>query len=418
MTLFSPETEGVSSGDGGPAPWLAIVGLGEDGRAGLTAAAQAALDGAELVVGGARHLALVAPLAQETLVWPSPLSGAFPALLARRGRKTCVLASGDPFHYGVGVQLAAIAPAAEMQVFPQASCFSLACARLGWGQADCALVSLHGRALERIVPHLQPGARVLALSWDATTPERLARFMAARGLGDTAMTVMEALGGPRERIRAARAGSFALDAIDPLNLIALDIAADAGARVLPLSCGLDESWFAHDGQITKADIRAVTLSALSPRAGELLWDVGAGSGSIGLEWALRHPRNRAIAFEAKPGRAARIASNAMSLGALPLTVVEGRAPSSFAGQPAPDAIFIGGGVTADGVFEAAFSALKPGGRLVANVVTLEGEARLAALFSAHGGTLRRIGVAHLDKVGPLHGWRTAMPVTQWRVAKP
>lgn len=400
------------------APWLALVGLGEDGRAGLSPAATAALDGAELVVGGRRHLALAAPLAAETLAWPSPLTEAFPAILARRGRKVCILASGDPFHYGVGVQLAAFVPAAEMTVHPQPSAFSLACARLGWAQQDCALVSLHGRALERVIPHLQPGARVLALSWDAATPSKLAALLAARGLGASRVTVLEALGGPREQIRTELAQAFALAGIDPLNLVAIEVTAEAQARILPLACGLDDDWFEHDGQITKADIRAITLSALRPRAGELLWDVGAGSGSIGLEWCLRHSQNRVIAFEEKRERAQRIAANATALGALAVFIVEGPAPAGFAGQPAPDAVFIGGGIGDAGVFETAWAALRPSGRLVANVVTLEGEARLAELFREHGGLLRRIGVAHLDRVGTLHGWRSAMPVTQWRVVKP
>ncbi len=370
------------------------------------------------MVGGARHLALAGPLHAETLAWPSPLTEAFPAILAHRGRRVCVLASGDPFHYGVGVQLAEIVPAAEMQVFPQPSAFSLACARLGWAQADCALVSLHGRALERIVPHLQPGARVLALSWDSTTPAKLAALLAERGMAGSRLTVLEALGGPRERVRSVTAGSFDLDGVDPLNLIGLEVATGFEARVLPLSAGLAEDWFSHDGQITKADIRAITLSGLAPRAGELLWDVGAGSGSVSLEWCLAHRRNRAIAFEEKPERAGRIAANRLALGALPVEIVEGAAPASLSGQPAPDAVFIGGGIGDAGVFEAAWAALKPGGRLVANVVTLEGEARLAALFQSHGGSLRRLGVAHLDRVGPLHGWRSAMPVTHWRVVKP
>lgn len=414
--MFSPETDGLSSAR--LRPWLSLVGLGEDGRAGLSSAALAALDGAELVVGGARHLALVAPLSAETLSWPSPLSDAFPALLARRSRPVCVLASGDPFHYGVGVQLAALVEAGEIAAYPQPSAFALACARLCWAQQDCALVSLHGRALERIIPHLQPGRRLLALSWDGSTPGRLAALLEARGFGASRLTVLEALGGARERIRSALAQDFALAEIDPLNLVALELQAAPDARVLPLAGGLDDGWFAHDGQLTKADIRAITLSALRPQAGELLWDVGAGSGSISLEWCLRHAANRAIAFEERPVRAERIAANRQSLGALAVTIVDGHAPAGFTGQPSPDAVFIGGGIADAGVFEGAFAALKPGGRMVANVVTLEGEARLSSLFLAHGGSLRRIGVAHLDQVGTLHGWRSAMPVTQWRVVKP
>lgn len=401
-------------------PWLSLVGVGEDGRAGLTTRAMAALDTAALVVGGARHLALVGPLraGQQALAWPTPIQDAFPAILARRGSPVCVLASGDPFHYGIGVTLGAHVPVGEMEVLPQPSAFSLAAARLGWALQDCALVSLHGRALERIIPHLQPGARILALSWDGSTPAKLAALLAERGLGGSRLAVLEALGGARERRREAAADRFDLADIDPLNTIGLTVVAGAGARIVPLSPGLDDDWFDHDGQLTKAEIRAVTLAALAPRRGETLWDIGAGSGSIGIEWCLRHPANRVHAVEARPDRAARIRANAQALGAVDLVVVEGEAPAALTGLPRPDAIFIGGGIADAGLFEAAWAALPAGGRLVVNAVTLEGEARLAGLFAAHGGTMRRLSVARLDPVGGLHGWRQAMPVTQWRVVKP
>ncbi|SEG80533.1 precorrin-6Y C5,15-methyltransferase (decarboxylating) [Bosea lathyri] len=413
------ESNGLSSRDevASSAPWLALVGLGEDGRAGLSPDALAALDGAEIVFGGERHLALIGAVPGEARAWPQPFRNALPAILAERGRKVCVLATSDPFHYGIGAGLTRAIPADEMRIIPQLSSFAMACNRLRWAQEECALVSLHGRALQRIIPHLQPNARILALSWDASTPAAVAALLTERGLGASRIVVLESLGGPHERIRSARADEFALEDIVPLNMSAVTVVATPGARILPLASGLDESWFAHDGQITKSDIRAITLAALAPRAGELLWDVGAGSGSISLEWCLRHPRNRAIAFEANPERAERITRNRIDLGALPVEIV-GEAPGAFAGRRAPDAIFIGGGIGDDGVFEQAFAALKPGGRLVANVVTLEGEARLATLFKAHGGSLRRIGIAHLDPVGTMHGWRSAMPVTQWRVSKP
>jgi precorrin-6B C5,15-methyltransferase / cobalt-precorrin-6B C5,C15-methyltransferase len=414
MADLSRNPHGLSSAE----PWLSIVGLGEDGRAGLGPAALAALETAELVVGGARHLDLVRPLACETLAWPSPIHGAFPAILARRGTRVCVLASGDPFHYGVGVQLAALVPTAEIRAFPQPSAFSLAAARLGWAQQDCALVSLHGRALERIIPHLQPSARILALSWDGTTPAQLAALLVERGLGASRVTVLEALGGPRERITTTSADDFALDRIDPLNTLAIEVADALGARIPPLAPGLDDDWFDSDGQLTKQEIRAVTLAALSPRRGQLLWDIGAGSGSIGIEWCLRHPANRALAIEERPERALRIRRNARALGVPDVTVVEGAAPAALVGLADPDAVFIGGGIGDPGLFEAAWAALRPGGLLMANGVTLEGEARLAGLFTTHGGTMRRLSVARLDGIGGMHGWRTAMPVTQWRVRKP
>ncbi|PZN94292.1 MAG: cobalamin biosynthesis bifunctional protein CbiET [Hyphomicrobiales bacterium] len=420
-TVMSPvtlETLGLSSRSETPdGPWLALVGLGEDGRAGLSPEALAALDEAEIVFGGERHIALIGTVPGEARTWPQPFRNALPAILAERGRKVCVLATSDPFHYGIGAGLTKAIPAQEMRIIPQISSFAMACTRMRWPQEECALVSLHGRTLYRIVPHLQPGARILALSWDETTPRAVAELMSARGLGASRIIVMEALGGPQERVRETRADAFAFDDIVPLNMIAVDVAAGRDSRILPLAPGLDEDWFAHDGQITKSEIRAITLSALAPRGGELLWDVGAGSGSVGIEWCQRHVRNKAVAFEAKPERAHRIARNKVELGGLSVEVV-GEAPAGFAGRPAPDAVFIGGGLTVEGVFEGAWAALKPGGRLVANVVTIEGEAKLATLHAEHGGSLRRISIDRLAPVGNKHGWRPAMPVTQWRVEKP
>ena len=405
-----------------PAPWLSLVGLGEDGPSGLCAEALAALKEAEIVFGGERHVALVRPMPAEQLPgdlrpWPQPFRNALPQIMAERGRKVCVLATSDPFHYGIGNSLSRAIPAEEMRIIPQISSFSMAATRMRWPQEECALVSLHGRTLFRIVPHLQPEARILALSWDETTPRAVAELLTARGLGASRIVVMEALGGPHERVREARANAFALDDVVPLNLIAVEVAADRDSRILPVAPGLDEEWFAHDGQITKSEIRAITISALAPRVGELLWDVGAGSGSVSLEWCLRHPRNRAVAFESRADRVERIARNTLELGGLSVEVA-GAAPAGFAGRAAPDAVFIGGGLTVEGVFERAWAALKPGGRLVANVVTIEGEAKLAALHAEHGGSLRRISIDRLAPVGGKHGWRPAMPVTQWRVEKP
>lgn len=394
-------------------PWLTIIGIGEDGRAGLSPAAAAALDGAEVVYGGARHFVLGAPLRAETRVWPRPISDAYPGLLARRGRTTCILATGDPFHFGIGAEIARLLPAAEMCVFPHPSAFSLATARLGWPLAETTCITLHGRALERIVPHLQPGARLLTLTWDESTPEAVATLLTERGFGASRLVVLEAMGGPRERRLEAQADAFSLTGIDPLNTLAVEVVADADARVVSLSPGLDDAWFENDGQLTKADIRAVTLAALRPRAGQRLWDIGAGAGSISIEWMLRGSSLRSLAIEANPARAARIARNAARLGVPDLRVVEGEAPAALEGLERPDAIFIGGGVARLGVLDHAVDALRPGGRLVANVVTLEGEAVLLGAFARLGGQLKRLSVAHADPVGHLHGWRAAMPVTQW-----
>jgi precorrin-6Y C5,15-methyltransferase (decarboxylating) len=399
--------------------WLSIVGIGEDGPRGLSEAAWALIAGAALVVGGRRHLALVSEVVTgDTLTWPSPPNDAFAAILARRGAAVCVVASGDPFFYGIGSLLAREVPPEEMLCLPAASSFSLAACRLGWAMQDCALVTLHGRALERILPHLQPRRRVLALSWDATTPARLAGLLTRNGFGATRMTVCEAMGGPRERSRTAIARDFALDDVDPLNLVALDIGAAPDARVIPLTPGLPDAWFEHDGQLTKQDIRAVTLAALAPRHGELLWDIGAGSGAIGIEWMLASPANRAVAIERDPVRAARIARNAAALGVPDLLIVTGLAPAVLADLPPPDAVFIGGGATAPGVFDAAWTALARGGRLVANGVTLETQTALFERYRMLGGSLKTIQVAHADAVGSFHGMRPAMPVMQWSVSKP
>ncbi|KAA2242312.1 precorrin-6y C5,15-methyltransferase (decarboxylating) subunit CbiE [Salinarimonas soli] len=415
MNALSPKADVESSA---ARPWLAIVGVGEDGRAGLSPAALRALETATLVVGGARHLALVAPIAAPTLAWPSPIADGYGAILARRGEAVCVLATGDPFNHGVGAELARLIPADEIVCHPGPSAFTLAAARMGWSLPECACVSLHGRALERIIPLLQPGARLLALSWDGTTPARLAALLDERGMGGSKLTVLEAMGGPRERVRTADAAGFALGDVDPLNTIALQVEAPLTARVVTLAPGLDDAWFANDGQLTKSEMRAMTLAALAPRAGELLWDVGAGAGSVAIEWCLSHPRNRCLAIEERAERAERARGNALQLGAVGVEVRVGQAPGALADLPPPDAVFIGGGAHEAGVFEACWGALKPGGRLVINAVTLETEARLAALHGAYGGLMRRIALSRLERVGSMHGWRAAMPVTQWLVTKP
>jgi precorrin-6Y C5,15-methyltransferase (decarboxylating) len=399
--------------------WLSIVGIGEDGLDGLSPAARTTIERAALVVGGRRHLALVSDAVKgETMAWPSPPNAAFPEILARRGTAVCVVATGDPFFYGIGSLLAREVPPEEMLCLPAASCFSLAAARMGWAVQDCALISLHGRALERIVPHLRPRTRILALSWDATTPGKLAKLLTWHGFGDTRMTVCETMGGPRERLRHTAARDFALANIDNLNMVALDIHDASNARVIPLTPGLPDAWFEHDGQLTKQDIRAITIAALAPRPGELLWDVGAGSGAIGIEWMLAHPANRAIAIERDPIRASRIARNAVSLGVPDLKIVTGNAPDALRDQPPPDAVFIGGGATAPGVIDTVWAELQTTGRLIINGVTIETQALLIERFRTLGGCLKTIQISHADPLGGLHAMRPALPVTQWSVTKP
>lgn len=401
------------------APWLAIVGIGEDGVEGLGDAGRALVRAAELVVGGERHLALAAPLISgDTLAWPNPLSAAIPQILARRGRPTVVLASGDPFCFGVGALLARQVGEAERISLPSPSAFALACARLGWSAQETSQVSLCGRPLEPLAPLLQPGRQLLVLSADETTPGEFAAYLTGRGFGPSRLHVLEALGGPHERRRSAGAAGFDLVDVQPLNLVAVEVAAGPGARIIPLACGLPDDAFEHDGQITKREIRAVTLSALAPCAGELLWDVGGGSGSISIEWMLRHPDNRAVMLEPKPERAARAARNACQFGVPALRIVSKRAPAGLELLPTPDAVFLGGGASDPTVIEAAWTALRRGGRLVANAVTVETEAALMQARGRLGGDLTRLSVERLEPIGAMESFRPARTVTQWTAVKP
>ncbi|CAN7325542.1 precorrin-6y C5,15-methyltransferase (decarboxylating) subunit CbiE [Phenylobacterium sp. LjRoot225] len=407
------------TGSAANAPWLAIVGIGEDGVEGLGEAARALVRGAELVVGGERHLALAAPLIRgETLAWPSPLSDAVPQILGQRGQPTVVLASGDPFCFGVGALLARHVAETERLCLPAPSAFALACARLGWSAQESSQVSLCGRPLEPLAPLLQPGRRLMVLSADESTPAALAAYLAERGFGPSRLHVLEALGGPHERRRATTAAAFDLADIQPLNLVAVEVAAGPGARIIPLACGLPDEAFEHDGLITKREIRAVTLSAMAPCAGELLWDVGGGSGSIAIEWMLRHPDNRAIMLEPKADRAARAARNACQFGVSALRIVPDAAPEGLTGLPTPDAVFLGGGASDPAVIEAAWTALRSGGRLVANAVTVETEAALLQARARLGGGMTRLSVERLEPIGGMEGFRPARTVTQWTAVKP
>ncbi|TZG38476.1 precorrin-6y C5,15-methyltransferase (decarboxylating) subunit CbiE [Agrobacterium sp. B1(2019)] len=400
-------------------PWLSIVGIGEDGLQGLGSKAIEAIEAAEVVFGGKRHLELAAvAIRGEARRWPVPFDTEMSDVVALRGRRVCVLASGDPFFYGVGVTLLRQIETDETVCHPSPSAFSLAASRLGWALQSTECVSLHGRSVDLLRPHLHAGARVIALTSDAHAPALIANLLSDLGFGQSEFILLEALGGDRERRRQVRAADFSFEDIDPLNVVAIDVVAAEGARVLPFTCGLDDSLFEHDGQITKREIRAVTLSSLAPRRGELLWDIGAGSGSIGIEWMLSHHSLRAIAIEQHPERAERIAHNAEAFGVPALEVMIGAAPAAFEGLAKPDAIFIGGGGSEEGVLEGAMAALKPGGRLVANAVTLEMEAILLAAHARHGGSMIRLDVSRVAAVGSMSGWRPAMPVTQWSWTKP
>jgi precorrin-6Y C5,15-methyltransferase (decarboxylating) len=413
-----PSPTPAPSTSGSAAAWLTLVGIGADGEAGLAPRAREALETAELVVGSARQLALVQGLIRgETAYWPTRFSLGVARVLARRGRPTCVLSSGDPFFFGVGATLAPHLVAGEFVCYPVPSSLSLAAARLGWSLQDSEVVSLHGRELRTILRYLHPGRRVFALSWNLDTPAELARLLVARGFGPTRMTVLEALGGPEERSRTCLASDFNLSRCLDLNLVALELEVEPHAVWLPTRASLPDSEFEHDGQLTKQDIRAVTLSALRPRPGALLWDVGAGSGSIGIEWLLSHPTCQAIAIESDPARCERIRRNAQALGVPQLELVQGLAPAALGGLEAPDAVFIGGGAADEDVIEQCWNALAPGGRLVVNAVALETEAKLLGAYAERGGELRRLAIATAAPLGTMTAWRPALPVLQWRLQK-
>jgi precorrin-6Y C5,15-methyltransferase (decarboxylating) len=398
--------------------WLSILGIGEDGVEGLPHAARGLISGAALVVGGARHLALAGPLIRgERLAWPNPVRDAFPAILDRRGQPVVVLASGDPYCYGIGRALARLVPTEETLCIPASSAFSLACARLGWALQDTATLSFCGRRLETILPKLQPTARILALSADASTPAAVAALLRQNGFSASTLHILEALGGPRERLRTTTAAAEPPRGIARLNLLAIEVVAGPDARIIPRASGLPDALFEHDGQITKCEIRAVTLSALAPRSGELLWDIGCGSGSIAIEWSLCDPTNQVIGIEARADRAMRAARNALSLGVPDLRVVIGEAPAALAGLPTPDAVFIGGGAHDPGVLEAAWTALRPGGRIVVNAVTIDTEASLFLAQQQRGGTLIRLSVERLDTIGDMRALRPARTITQWAASK-
>ena len=380
--------------------------------------ARGLIEQADIVFGGRRQLGLAGPLIRgASRPWPIPFDGAPAEVLRHRGRQVCVLASGDPFHYGVGAVLVRHIDAREMTVVPAPSSFSLAAARLGWALQRTILLSLHGRMLDLIRPHLQPASDILVLTSDGDGPAALAKLLVEAGFGESRMTVLEALGGPRERIRVTTAATYELGTTEALNIVAVEVADGPDARVLARTSGLADDLFEHDGQITKREIRAVTLSSLAPRRGELLWDIGAGSGSVAIEWMLADPAMRAIAVERRADRAARIRRNAAAFGVPELDIVEGAAPAVLAGLETPHAIFVGGGADAT-VLDASARALQHGGRLVVNAVTLETEALLLARHATLGGELSRIAISRAGPVGEKTGWRPAMPVTQWSWTKP
>lgn len=399
----------TQAGDGAMGEaWLSIIGIGEDGPAGLAPAARAALDAAEVVFGGPRHLSLAA-VDQRGREWPVPFDP--DPVLRCRDRRVAVLASGDPFWHGAGGSLAARLEPGEWRTFPAPSTFSLAAARLGWRLEHVACLGLHAAPFDRLLPVLLPGRQVICLVRDGASPSALAQWLTDHGWGPSRLWVMEALGGPRERLRRAEAAGFDLaDIVAPVA-----VAIEAQGRAAQRGPGLADDAFRHDGQITKRPVRALTLSALQPRPDALLWDLGGGSGSVGIEWALLGGQVQVV--ERRADRVANIRANIAAFGVGErVTVSEGDSLGLIASLPPPDAVFVGGGFSED-LFAAAFARLPAGARLVVNAVTLETEALLAALHATHGGELLRIELAEAAPLGRSRGWVPARPVVQWTVTK-
>lgn len=388
-------------------PWLTLIGIPDDTAAGLPAASRAALQEAEVIFGGPRHLDLVAA-GDRGKAWPLPFSIA--PVLAEKGRRVVVLASGDPFWFGVGGSLAEYLEPAEWTVLPAPSTFSLVAGHLGWRMEEITCHGLHAAPFARLRRVLSPKGRLICLVRDGAAPAALARWLTDQGAGAARMTVCERMGGPDQRVRET--GAVTYDLTDVTTPVAVAVALPEGVG-LSRASGLPDDVFAHDGQITKRPMRALTLSALAPRPGEMLWDLGAGSGSISVEWCLAG--GQAIAVEKSPSRVVNIAQNIADFGVSHLMrVVQGASEVSIKDQPLPQTVFVGGGGT-DALFEQLFALLPRGTRLVANGVTLETEARLARLHAEKGGFLLRIELAEAEPLGGLRGWQSARPVVQWAV---
>ncbi|MFM9841460.1 MAG: precorrin-6y C5,15-methyltransferase (decarboxylating) subunit CbiE [Dongiaceae bacterium] len=399
-------------------PWLSIIGVGEEGLEGLPPVTRRIIERAEILVGGERHLAMVPNGSAQRLTWASPLSQTVEEIKRHRGRNVVVLATGDPMWFGIGATLVRHIAAGEMLVIPGISAFTLAASRLCWPLADVECLTLHGRALALMRSAIAPGAKLLLLANDGATPIAVAKLLVELGYGPSRITVLEHMGAPQERQIAGAAQDWSTEKVEDFNTIAVDCNAGLHAVAHSRLAGLPDEAFDHDGQLTKQEVRAATLAALAPLPGQLLWDVGAGCGSISIEWLRAGRRMRAVAIERNPTRREMMNRNCLNLGTPALEVVDGEAPAVLGGLPAPDAVFIGGGLSGQGLAEVCWEALKPGGRLVANAVTVEGEAALFAARARWGGDLTRIAISRADVIGPHLGWRPLMPVTQYAAVKP
>jgi precorrin-6Y C5,15-methyltransferase (decarboxylating) len=394
--------------------WLSIIGIGEDGLTGLSPIAASCLDKAKIIFGGERHLSMLPPDDnREKIPWKSPFQTSISDIISRRGQAVCILASGDPLCYGVGTTILKDINISEVTIIPAPSAFSLACSRLGLSLTEVETLSLCGRPVSLLQSYIYPGAKLLILSEGKNTPAHVAEILINRGYGNSQITVLEKMGNINENIITDIATNWQEKNVAPLNTMAVECIADRGIVGLSKFPGLPDSAFHHDGQLTKREVRAVTLSSLAPLPGELLWDVGAGCGSISIEWLRSDRRCCAIAIEQNSTRLNYIADNAAALGTPNLQIMAGKALEVIPNLPAPNAIFIGGGVTASEILENCWDVLLPGGRMVVNVVTLAGEQRLYQWYEKVGGNFTRIAIQRAEPIGKFLGWKAMSPVTQW-----
>ncbi len=395
--------------------WLHIVGIGEDGLDGLTPSARTVVKAAEVIIGGDRHHLLAEGMTAKRVAWPLPFDALIDTLQGYKGKRVVVLATGDPLWYSVGARIGRSIPPSEIVYHPQLSAFQLAAARMGWSMPDVETLTVHGRPVEQMIAFIQPDQRLLILTTGAETPTQIAAFLAARGFGQSRMTVLAAMGGKDELRFEGTAADWDHE-VPAFNTLAVECIAAPDAALLPRVPGLADELFHHDGTMTKQEVRAATLAKLMPMRGALLWDVGCGCGSVAVEWMRAARFSHAIGIEPRDDRRVFAAQNAAALGAPKLELIDGSVPEVLDRLPPPDAIFIGGGLSRE-TFDVCWNALRPLGRLVCNAVTLESEALLMALHKEHGGLLVKLQVNRAEPVGNLTGWRPLMPVTQWSLVK-
>ena len=396
-------------------PWLHIVGIGEDGMDGLTPATRTVVEAAEVIVGGERHHTLSLNPDAERIAWPSPFDAMIETLQSLKGKRAVVLVTGDPLWFSVGARIGRAIPATELVYHPQLSAFQLAAARMGWSLADVETLTVHGRPVEQMIAFIQPDQKLIVLTTGAETPSQIAKFLTERGFGGSKMTVLAAMGGEREERFDGYAESWSHE-VPAFNTLAIDCVAAPDAALIPRVPGLADALFQSDGTMTKQEVRAATVAKLMPMRGALLWDIGTGCGSVAIEWMRAARYARAIGIEPRADRRSMAAQNALALGAPKLEIIDGTVPEALEGLDAPDAVFIGGGLSRE-TFEVVWAAVRPLGRVVANAVTLESEAMLIELHKVHGGDLVKIQTHRAEPIGALTGWRPSMPVTQWSLIK-